>query len=154
MFGDLYTKSWSTWTEDPRKFIDILMNLQQYSVIIVLLWYSFIHLCFVFCCCQKYIFTLIICTYSFIWSLLLSLLTVIRYPPNICLFKFKNRNSRERCEICSKLPIKTSERRQWRKAVAIFLSTKALKSKVFFLHKRFILFIFFSSCSFPFWNNH
>ena len=31
----------------------------------------------------------------------------------IYLFKVNNRNSRTRCEICSKLTIKTPERRQW-----------------------------------------
>ena len=33
---------------------------------------------------------------------------------NIYLFKVNNRNSRKRCEVCSKLTIKTPERRQWR----------------------------------------
>ena len=32
-----------------------------------------------------------------------------RYPANIYLFKINNRNSRKRCEICSKLTIKTPE---------------------------------------------
>ena len=32
-------------------------------------------------------------------------------PSNIYLFKFNNRNTRKRCEICSKLTIKTLERR-------------------------------------------
>ena len=35
-------------------------------------------------------------------------------PPNIYLFKFNNRNTRKRYEICSKLPIKTPKRRHWR----------------------------------------
>ena len=34
------------------------------------------------------------------------------FPANIYLFKVNNRNSRKRCEICSKLLIKTIERRQ------------------------------------------
>ena len=34
------------------------------------------------------------------------------FPANIYLFKDNNRNSRKRCEICSKLTIKTPERRQ------------------------------------------
>ena len=34
-------------------------------------------------------------------------------PVNIHLFKANNRNSRKRCEICSKLTIKTPKRRQW-----------------------------------------
>ena len=29
------------------------------------------------------------------------------YPANICLLKFNNKNTGERCEICSKLTIKT-----------------------------------------------
>ena len=32
-------------------------------------------------------------------------------PTNICLFKFNNRNTRRRSEMCSKLKIKTPERR-------------------------------------------
>ena len=38
------------------------------------------------------------------------------FPANIYLFKVSNRNTRERCEICSKLTIKSPERRQWRDA--------------------------------------
>ena len=36
-------------------------------------------------------------------------------PAGIYLFKVNNRNTRTRCEICSKLTINTPERRQWRK---------------------------------------
>ena len=39
-----------------------------------------------------------------------------RYPANIYLFKVNNRNTRKRCEICSKLRIKTPERRFWRRS--------------------------------------
>ena len=35
-----------------------------------------------------------------------------KFPANIYLFKFNNRNTRKRCEICSKLTIKTPERGQ------------------------------------------
>ena len=35
------------------------------------------------------------------------------YPANIYLFKASNRNTRKRCEICSKLTLKTPERRYW-----------------------------------------
>ena len=35
------------------------------------------------------------------------------FPADICLLKVKNRNTRTRCEICSKLTIKTSVRRHW-----------------------------------------
>ena len=37
---------------------------------------------------------------------------LIEAPPNIYLVKLNNRNIRKRCEICSKLTIKTSERHQ------------------------------------------
>ena len=36
-------------------------------------------------------------------------------PANIYLFKVNNKNTRKRCEINSKLTIKTPERRQWRR---------------------------------------
>ena len=36
------------------------------------------------------------------------------YPAGIYLLKINKRNTRTRCEICSKLTIKTPERRQWR----------------------------------------
>ena len=46
-------------------------------------------------------------------SVLISLLqTSIGLPTNIYLFKVNNRNTRKRCEICSKLTTKTPERRQ------------------------------------------
>ena len=32
------------------------------------------------------------------------------------MFKVNNRNTRERCEICSRLTIKTSRQRQWRRS--------------------------------------
>ena len=39
-----------------------------------------------------------------------------RTPAGIYLFKVNNRNTRTRCEICSKLTINTPERRQWRRS--------------------------------------
>ena len=36
-------------------------------------------------------------------------------PAGIYLLKVNNRNTRTRCEMCSKLTIKTPERRQWRR---------------------------------------
>ena len=38
------------------------------------------------------------------------------YPGNIFLFKVNNRNTKKRCEICSKLTIKAPERRQRRRS--------------------------------------
>ena len=44
---------------------------------------------------------------------LISLTEVKCSPAGIYLLKVSNRNTRTRCEICSKLTIKRSERRQW-----------------------------------------
>ena len=38
------------------------------------------------------------------------------YPVGIYMFKFNDRNTRTKCEICSKLTIKTPERWQWRRS--------------------------------------
>ena len=38
------------------------------------------------------------------------------HPAGIYLFKVNNRNTRTRCEICSKLTINTPERRHWRRS--------------------------------------
>ena len=38
------------------------------------------------------------------------------FPANTYLFKIKNRNTREKCKICSKLKIKTPEQRHWRRS--------------------------------------
>ena len=37
-------------------------------------------------------------------------------PASLYLLKVSNRNIRTRCEICSKLTIKTPEKRQWRRS--------------------------------------
>ena len=46
----------------------------------------------------------------------------LNFPANIYSFKVNNRNTRKRCEICSKLTTKTPERRQWR-CSGVFLLT-------------------------------
>ena len=38
------------------------------------------------------------------------------FPVGNYMFKVNNSNTRTRCEICSKLTIKTPERRQWRRS--------------------------------------
>ena len=38
------------------------------------------------------------------------------FPVSIYLFNVKNGNTRAKCDICSKLNIKTPERRQWRRS--------------------------------------
>ena len=40
----------------------------------------------------------------------------VPYPADIYLFKVNKRNTRARCEICSKLTIKTPEWYQWRRS--------------------------------------
>ena len=41
-------------------------------------------------------------------------------PAGNYMFKVNNRNTRTRCEICSKLKIKIPERRQWRRSSVNF----------------------------------
>ena len=45
-------------------------------------------------------------------------------PPGIYLLKINNRNTRIRCEICSKLTIKIPERRQWRRSGVFIINFK------------------------------
>ena len=48
----------------------------------------------------------------------MTLITIFVRPfsPGIYLLKVNNRNSRTSCETCTKLTIKTPERRQWRRS--------------------------------------
>ena len=39
-----------------------------------------------------------------------------KFPVGIYLLKVNNKNTRTRCEICTKLTIKAPERRQWRRS--------------------------------------
>ena len=43
-------------------------------------------------------------------------------PVGNYMFKFNNRNIRKRCDICSKLIIKTPERRHWRRSGVFILN--------------------------------
>ena len=47
-------------------------------------------------------------------------------PTNIFLFKVNNRNTRKRLEICSKLILKTPERRQWRRSVVFIVNSEQI----------------------------
>ena len=44
------------------------------------------------------------------------------FPVGIYLFKVNNKSTRTKCEICSKLTIKTPERRQWRRSGVLFVN--------------------------------
>ena len=48
----------------------------------------------------------------------------VNHPAGIYLFKVNNRNTRARCEICSKLTINTPERRQWRRSGVFIVNFK------------------------------
>ena len=43
-------------------------------------------------------------------------------PAGNDMFKINNRNTRTRCKICSKLTIKTPQRRQWRRSGVFFVN--------------------------------
>ena len=55
---------------------------------------------------------------------------LLRNPAGIYLLKVNNRNTRTRCEICSKLTIKTPERRHWRRS-GVFIVTFEHISRLF-----------------------
>ena len=44
------------------------------------------------------------------------------YPAGIYMLQVNNRNTRTRCEICSKLTIKIPERRQWHRSGAFIFN--------------------------------
>ena len=44
-------------------------------------------------------------------------------PAGNCMFEVNNRNTRKKCEICSKLTIKTCERRQWHR-FSVFINSE------------------------------
>ena len=46
------------------------------------------------------------------------------FPANMYLLKVNNRNTRKRCEICSKLTINTQGRRQWRRSAVFIVNNK------------------------------
>ena len=53
---------------------------------------------------------------AMIYSPLSDLSQLSQFPAGNCMLKVNNRNTRKRCEIRSKLTIKTTERRQWRRS--------------------------------------
>ena len=61
--------------------------------------------------------------------LILTKFEQINYPPDIYMFKVNNKNTRTSCEICSKLTIKTPERRQWRRS-GVFINFEYISQLV------------------------
>ena len=61
-----------------------------------------------------------------------SLNVLCTFPAGIYLLKFNNRNTntRTRCEICSKLTIKTPERRQWHRSGIFIVNFKYISHLV------------------------
>ena len=63
------------------------------------------------------------CKANFLMLLLFSyfvIRTLVTCPAGDYIFKVNNRNTKTRCEICSKLTIKTPERRQWWRRSGVF----------------------------------
>ena len=67
----------------------------------------FLHVHLIYIRCIYYFLMFLLDNLLFRWS------ADYLFPANIYLFKVNNRNTRKRCEICSKLTIKTPERRHW-----------------------------------------
>ena len=55
------------------------------------------------------------------------------YPVGIYMFKVKNRNTRKRCEVCSRLTIKTPERHHRRRSVVVIANFKHISHLVVML---------------------
>ena len=52
------------------------------------------------------------------------------YPVGIYLLQVNNRNTRTRCEICSKLTIRTPERRHWRRSGVFIVNSEHISHLV------------------------
>ena len=66
---------------------------------------------------------LIIFTHTFLMGLDFKMEWLIsNNPASNCMFKVNNRNTRATFETCSKLTIKTSKRRQWRRSGAFIVN--------------------------------
>ena len=61
------------------------------------------------------------------------------YAVGIDMFKVNNRNTRTRCQICSKLTVKTSERRKWRRSGVFIANFKHISHLV-------LVFLWASKC--------
>ena len=99
---------------------------------------------------------------SFDWFVLWLYNSII--PGSIYLFKFNNRNSRTRYEICSKLTIKTPERRHWRCCLyvnfkyivlllLVFLSLPFITYVIAGWDNSFNFIVIFKLANFISWNN-
>ena len=66
-----------------------------------------------------------------------------KFSVGICLFKVNNRNTKVRCEICSKVKIKTSERRQWRRSGVFILNSEDIS------HFVLVLLLLLWACKYP-----
>ena len=69
--------------------------------------------------CQRYSQYLSKPIFSYMQVFIPDMLCTTDIPAGNYMSKVNNRNSRTRCEICSKLKIKTPERRQWHSGVFI-----------------------------------
>ena len=72
------------------------------------------------------------------------------------LLKVNNRNTRTRCEICSKLTIKTPERRQWRRSVVFIVNFEHISHLVplLLLSTEHLIAGWVRSCAYYRWYNN
>ena len=56
------------------------------------------------------------------------------HPVSNCIFKVNNRDTRTKCEICSKLTIKTPERRYWRRSGVFIVNCEHVSHLVNFVN--------------------
>ena len=63
-------------------------------------------------------------------SLIIQSLSVRAIPTVNYIFKVNNRNTSRRCETCSKLTIKTPERRHWRRSGVVIVNFEHISQLV------------------------
>ena len=98
--------------------------------------------------------------FSYYW-MPMTYVRVTYSPANIYWFKVNNKNIRKRCTICSKLTIKTPERRQWRLLVFLlwilkifytFKQVNAIRKNIFAclfsVHNTISLHVMFNEATF------
>ena len=106
-----YITSWIKSEYSPRK---VQFHSSEFDVIKKnkenVLFLS--HLCYSLCC---FFFRFFIVRINFLnhSRQVFGVILFVSFPTGIYMFKLHNRNTTTRCEVCSKLTIKTLERRQW-----------------------------------------
>ena len=69
-------------------------------------------------------------TSGFVFQDFVAIHSKLIYPAGIYLVKVNDRNTRTRCDVCSKLTIKTLERRHWRRSSVFIVNFERISRLV------------------------